>query len=926
MQRVQSIAKRASRRAFVRTWLRVAGPALVAGSALSLAAVLTDRLIGPGLTWWPFVAAPIAAALLGATAWALWKRRDPFAAAVEVDTRLRLRDKLGTGLAFAGTGSIDDPFVAMSLEEADEAASRVDLKRAIPLKLGNAWVAWPVLACLAATCGVLMPPLRLLDEHEPPPLIAYSNEQVDRARAAIEEAAQQIQSEPQPDASVADAPLDPQREALDLLKKQLTEGSKSPDEALATAASVLEEEAQEAQREAERREAAQAAAREALSDIPPEPADAGASPTSPDEPFDPAAIREALRRGEPDKAAEALRQLREQVERMPGAQRREVAEQMDALARDLRAAADRQDQQASQDRQREQQSLQDMGLSPDEARRLLSETDPQPIEQALRERGVDEEAASKAAERLAGENAQRTAREEASERTERLSDAARQAAEEVRDEPPPAPPEAPPTGPQNKPGADEAPSNKDTTTPGADKPRGTPPDPSTTADSPQESQQSGRQPQQRDQSASPDQRGNDPSKGAANDPAKDPAAKPAPRQDPRDPNQPTESQQSDKQQGAKEERTQTGEKAGGEPGTKSKPTDQPQPGPNPPTPTQTSPNEKQTPGQSPQDAPKDPPTPNESTPSDSRPSKDGTPQPKADPNQPPSPDLQKQPGEPSKEQKPTQGGADQTPTPTPQTQPNQPNQPSETPQQQPDQQGPGDRNPQATPAGDQNAQPGDANSQQPGQTTEGQAQERGGGSPQQGEQPGADNSQGSGGMQQMEDQLRQMAEQAEQSRAKGQQAERLRDQARRMIEQASPEQREQMRRWAQKQREESGSGDGSGMGVDNTPIPADSTGGFRTQDVDARRPSDRAASERVAGEWTDPNQQPERGPTTTSNREIATTLRDAQKSAEQAIEDQTVPSRYRNVREYFRKAVERAEREAAKAPAPAAQDATSNKK
>jgi hypothetical protein len=179
----------------------------------------------------------------------------------------------------------------------------------------------------------------------------------------------------------------------------------------------------------------------------------------------------------------------------------------------------------------------------------------------------------------------------------------------------------------------------------------------------------------------------------------------------------------------------------------------------------------------------------------------------------------------------------------------------------------------------------------------------------------------------MERELRQMAEREKGSQQNQQRAKELRDQAQRMLEQASPEQREQMRRWAQKQQEESGSGAGAGMGIDNSPTAAGSSGGFSTEDVDARRPVEPGGRERVAGEWTDPNQQAQRGGPA-STRAMADTLREAQQSAEQAIEDQVVPTRYRNVREYFRKALERAEREAKQAPppAPAAQDAGAAKK
>lgn len=865
MHRTQSIAKRAARRSVARTWLRAAGPALVAGTSIGLAGVLADRLIGPGLTWWPFVAAPIAAGLIGATAWALWKRRGWFDAAVEVDTRLKLRDRLGTALAFERAaakgsntnGAADDPFIAMSLAEGEIAADGIDLKRAIPLRVGNSWTVWPAIAGATACAGLFLEPMRLLEAKPPQALITYSSDQVRAAEQAIEKAAEQVDPEASATPDKQDPALDTHREALDLLKKQLVEGRKSPDQALAGAAGVLEEEAAQIQRDAERQQAAADASRESLAGVPPEPPSGESSQSDPHAGADSTELREALRRGDPEQAAAALRELREQLQRMPAAQREKVAREMERLAGDLDKAAAQQDARAETDRDDDLKTLQDMGLNPDEARRMLDQTDAKDIEKMLRERGVDEQTAEQMAEQMARRNAEREAREQSAEQTNRLSDAAKQAAEDVRKEPQP------------------------------------------------QADRSGQSPESKPEQPKPDKPTS--------------AQQPAPSGS--NPSTPDADQERKEQQ-------QTGDRSQGQQqGTESKPAEQRQP-------DQGSPSSEQKPGDqaekkpgnqssSQPDAKRDP---SESRPSDSRESKEGTPQPKADPSQPPAPKVPQQGGSESPEQKAPDSGAGKAAKPDKEGQtPSQPQQPK--PGDQPgSQKDPGNRNPQQMPAGDQSGQAGDAKSEQPGQTTEGKAQEKGGASPQQGDQPGADESKG-GGMQRMEEELRQMAESAKGSQQGQQRAKELREQAQRMLEQASPEQREQMRRWAQKQQQESGSGAGSGMGIDNSPTAAGSADGFRTEDVDARKPVEPGGRERVAGEWTDPSQEIHRGGPA-STRAMAETLREAQQSAEQAIEDQVVPTRYRNVREYFRKARERAEREAqqAPAPAPAAQDAEPTKK
>lgn len=193
-------------------------------------------------------------------------------------------------------------------------------------------------------------------------------------------------------------------------------------------------------------------------------------------------------------------------------------------------------------------------------------------------------------------------------------------------------------------------------------------------------------------------------------------------------------------------------------------------------------------------------------------------------------------------------------------------------------------------------------------------------------------------------------------------AERLREQARRLYEGASPEQRERMDRWMQQAarehppqnghersdamhppRDVAGRQQGAPGGRDDRagePNDGSTLGGgeptrdtsartedrpLRTTPVDARSPGDRAGSgnEQVVAEWLGSGDE-RRAPT--DQAAVQSRLREAARSAEQAIGDRTVPSRYdRILREYFRRLPEKVAptgaSPASSAPAPAAEPA-----
>lgn len=259
-------------------------------------------------------------------------------------------------------------------------------------------------------------------------------------------------------------------------------------------------------------------------------------------------------------------------------------------------------------------------------------------------------------------------------------------------------------------------------------------------------------------------------------------------------------------------------------------------------------------------------------------------QPEAPSGEPPDrqPGEQRQPteppsGEPQPGERPGQEPGQQPqpqPAPTPGEQPGEPQPAPEQGQgEQPDQQ-PGEQ-PQPQPTAPPRPQPGD------GQLPEGE--------------PPSEQ-----GVQRLRQTLERFSRSQEDAQRRFEQSERLREMSRQMMEQATPEERDQLRRWAESFQ---------GERPDLPPAPARPWTGA-TEPVDARPPADpadpqRPDSERVIAEWySDRTPDPDGRVPAPAQGE----LREAARSAEQAIEQQVVPNRYADlVRRVFRRYGERAE-------------------
>lgn len=134
--------------------------------------------------------------------------------------------------------------------------------------------------------------------------------------------------------------------------------------------------------------------------------------------------------------------------------------------------------------------------------------------------------------------------------------------------------------------------------------------------------------------------------------------------------------------------------------------------------------------------------------------------------------------------------------------------------------------------------------------------------------------------------LKKFSERQQQSKDKRQSAEDARRQARKLLDKMSPQQQEQLRRWANELSREK-----------STQQPAPSSEKFTTTPLDLRQQTD--SPDRTIHQWFNPDSA-DRDPNSVSYRSVDQQLRQAAQGAERAIEEQAVHRRYNEIiKRYF---------------------------
>ncbi|MCA9282390.1 MAG: hypothetical protein H6812_01030 [Phycisphaeraceae bacterium] len=795
MSRVYSVASRASRRILIRNAVSLTGPALAIGAGVALLATLIDRLIGPGLAWW-MILAP--ASLIPAMIASLlaWRRRGSrLGALASVDASLRLEDRLGSAASFTERRD-DNPFAQLAIDEGERTAGDVRVDRAIPIRFDNSWFAAGLMLLVALGALLFVEPMHLLRDNAAHEANIHRIAQQEQAADEIDEVAGALeQLSTDGDAALADTPGAQDALAeLEKLREELARGETDADEARSQAAESLNDLAQGLEQSAQESRAADDAVREMFSQLPPKDTPSGASER----------LADALRSGDLDGALEALNELEQQAGDLPPEQREDIA-------RDLRALADDLEELTAQ-QQNEQQPLDDIepapdetGLTPQERDELRDMGDAQQIEEALRQRGFDQEPARQLAEQLEQEHKDQQAQKQAEQRTRDLSDAARDAADDI----------------EQKPKNDSSNNNQSQN---GDQPK-------------QQGDQQGDNKQQQDGGSKPDDR----KQGTGESP--DPNAPGAPT--------PAETPAKQETQGGKPQPQQQGEPSQGQP-------QQQQPGQQQPTqgsdPSQQGDQPANQQGDKPGDQPGAQPNSEQGSPTDSQ--------------------------QPGQQQPGAKDGA-------------QPGQGD--PAQSTDSQSPGDGSQQGEQNSDQTAT---------GTSSETSAER----DPNQGAGQGGDK--GGTGVQRLREQLEEIRDEARRAKQNQQRADDIRDRARELLDGMSDDERQRMLDWAEQlARENNAPPDDSfaAQSRDRPPIDASNT-----SPMDIRRNADDG---RVVGEFDDPNSRTGAGDVS-DRAPTPAEIRKALEGLDQLVEDRAVPrSRQSVIERYFRKALERAEKEQAEQPA-----------
>ncbi|GMV27746.1 MAG: hypothetical protein AMXMBFR58_37770 [Phycisphaerae bacterium] len=324
-------ASAARRRAFAITALRYLMISLAVAGVIDLFLIIAARLALVRLqsgTWVGLLIAVPVASVVTALVAAWLARWSVPTAALELDQRLGLKDRLSSALAL-GDRSRNGPFIQIVIDEAEHAAGEVHLSRALPARIGRRWIA-PLGAVVLCGAAWFIPQNIRGSAPKRPPAIA-----ADEAGHAVASAAATIRD------AVDKTPLDEARAAaakrsldqLDEITRELAEGSpaRPPEEAIAESARAIETTADEIAarstqdadqvREARRRlaEAARAQTRPA----------AQGTTSAADE------FRRAMREGDVEAARQAAQQLAKQVESLSPEQRESLARELERIAQDL---------------------------------------------------------------------------------------------------------------------------------------------------------------------------------------------------------------------------------------------------------------------------------------------------------------------------------------------------------------------------------------------------------------------------------------------------------------------------------------------------------------------------------------------------------------------------------------------------------------
>ncbi len=848
------------RRLLIADAVRLGGACLTISAAAALALTLADRFIALSLPWWVIgVVAlsgfPVACAIA-------WRRRSAgLSAAVILDDSLRLKDRLGTAMALGLNDSTerDSAMGRLVHEDAERLAAGVDPRAAAQVEWPLSWGAALLVALCCVPLLLFVRPRNIFASNPPTPEQVAALDARQQAAQAIRQRAEQLrqgdvndrESQELADSQAKQQALD----TLDRLARQFdappptrapggstAPGAPNSDAELSSAARQAIELADRLDQQSQIEREAQKRALEGLSDVKPPSASGGA-----DE------FADSLRQGDLAAANRWLEGLEDRMKNAPPAEREALANSLRQTAEQIRQAAARQEQPETSLSDSPQQKLEDLGVTPEQIEQWTEQPPSvDDIRRALQDQGQDAIDAQNLAQQAQRDLAQQAAEEKARHQLEETARRVSDLADSVQPPPPPAPEQpsnaTPPDEPQDQPksGADAQPG---ATTPDAATPPSTSDKSKDAADAPGE---------QKNPDAAQSSGENGESKSATDRPQ--PGEKPTETTKPGASGKPIEAV-------GPEKTTRPGETS--KPGEATEPGKDGQP--------------QESPAKAPGESPLTKPVPKESDDPDSRPGAQALPKEGAEPASGAAPKT----GEPPQGK---QGDAESREGAKPE--------PGTDPQ-------PGAPAPEA-PGAQGKPEPGAASS--PGESPDSRSSDaRVTPSTEPGGEPSTGEGHTPGSVADRVNRLRDTLDQIDRSGKsadRGQEISReMRDAAKDLLDRMSPEEREELQRWAKaKSRENEG---GKGTGPDGSPmslldrtLPTQAVQNPRlfdydTQDVDLTTKGE-TPNDRVIAEMYGPDQQRPEGAVDRQPMNAAP-MREAAQAIERALNEEAIPPRYRSL-------------------------------
>lgn len=869
------------RRLFIADAVRLSGRCLMSSASLALGLTLFDRFVVPGLPWWALAA--VALSGLPVAISIAWHRRSAsLSAAVRLDDGLRLKDRLGSAIALSLDDSADHESGMSQLvhEDAERIAAGIDPRSAARIDWPMSWGAALLVALFCVPLLWFVKPRNVFARPESTADQVAALDARQEAAESLRQRAEQLRShDPLDEQAQEPGNAQARQQALDTLDRLArqfdsppggspngsSKAASSNDAQLSSAAQQAVELADRLDQQSQIQREVQKRTIDGLSNIEP--------PSTPDSEGD---FAQSLRQGDLASAQQWLQDLEDRLKNAAPAEREALADSLRETAEQIRQAADKSNQPgaSSNDSSESQSKLEDLGLTPEQIKQWTEQPPSiDDIRRELQNQGQDPIDAQQLAEQAQRDLAQRAAEEKAKRQLEETAKRVSDLADSVEPPPPTAEQQDQPKSERNEqpgattPGAETSPSTSDNSgeardtpqeqkSPASDQSAGEDGQPKRTPEQTHSGDKPGTKPGEQ-----PAQNGDQGEPGSADKPQEgaDPTAKPTETTKPGEGSKPTETARPDAT-------TKPGESArpgeATDPGEDSQPKESPVKAPGESPLTNPVPKESNEPGAN--------PVPREGA----EPPRTGTPEP-GETGKPIS-------GQPATGEPDPDKGAKPEPGVNPKT--DAPDAPGE----------------QGLP------EPGATSS--PGESPDGQAPDtRVTPSNEPGTSPSASDSNAPGSVSDRVKRLRDTLDEIDRSGKSADQgqeiSQEMRDAAKDLLDRMSPEEREELQRWAEAKARENSGGEGSGRDgspkslLDRT-LPTQAVRNpklfeYDTQDVDLTPKGD-APNDRVIAEMYGPDQKRPEGAVDRQPMNV-TQMREAAQAIERALNEEAIPPRYRTL-------------------------------